>query len=114
MSNHNFKEECDLAINAVARKITIGFPQYPQFGEIFKSHCIEEAYDELDTLIDDFQDGFNESTVLEAISHKIDIKNEDKEILCNEIHYILSHLAIPPTGLNLGMRYIKNKCVFLQ
>ena len=100
---------CDLAVETVVRKIKLRFPQYDTLGQLFKQHCIEEEYDELDTLIDDFGEGFAESVVLENVAEEIDIKEDDKEAICQEIHYILSNSIEPePTELNLGIFIISH------
>ncbi len=37
--------ECGMAIDYVTQTISSQFPQYPQFAEQFKTHCIEEAFE---------------------------------------------------------------------
>eukprot|EP01084_Bolivina_argentea_P267138 453375_1 len=78
------------AIDSVSNRISIQFPQYPEVVNKLKAQCIEEAVDDVDILIDDFADGFDASAILEAISHEIQINNDDKESLCKLLYDTLS------------------------
>ena len=107
MSANLTRQLCAIAIATVVRTIKYKFPQHPDLGTRFKQHCIEEAYDELDVLLDDFKDGFTGSVILESVAEEIDIKDDDKEILCEEIYQILLHSS-PPIELNLGISIYVN------
>eukprot|EP01084_Bolivina_argentea_P005573 10498_1 len=98
---------CKLAIKNAIEIISIRFPQYQSIGAKFQTVCIEEAYEEIDVLIEDFGAGFEESVILETISDEIPIKDTDKEPLCNTIHYSLATFSIPPAKLNLAEISIK-------
>eukprot|EP01083_Nonionella_stella_P131379 399112_1 len=91
-----------MAIDHLCNRINVSFPQYPQFGSKFYTICEEESYDDLNVLLEDISDGFDESVILEAISEEIDIKDEHKEPLCWFIHFILTNYSPPPTSLNLA------------
>eukprot|EP01083_Nonionella_stella_P292280 994138_1 len=68
--------EYQMAIDHLCNRINVSFPQYPQFGSKFYTICEEESYDDLNVLLEDISDGFDESVILEAISEEIDIKDE--------------------------------------
>eukprot|EP01083_Nonionella_stella_P045100 121245_1 len=93
---------CQMAIDDLTKQITANFPQYPQLGSKFIAICNEENYDELNVLLEDLSDGFNDSVILETIAEEIDIKDEHKESLCWFIHFTLSHFIPPPISLHLA------------
>eukprot|EP01084_Bolivina_argentea_P254638 428132_1 len=93
---------CQLAVQDLIRKISKRFPQYPQFGSQFRTIVIEEAYEEMDVLIEDFAEGFDESVILETMEDEIQFAQEDKNILCTTIHSILTSYTPPPKSLNLA------------
>eukprot|EP01084_Bolivina_argentea_P218540 370829_1 len=92
---------CDSAIEATATLLTSQFLDYPDLANKFKSYCIEEAFDEITVLIEDVADGFEESALLEAISDDIEIKENDKNVICHTIYQSLINFTPPPTTLNL-------------
>eukprot|EP01084_Bolivina_argentea_P086742 156757_1 len=97
--------ECQKAIECITQNLSIKYPQYPQLADKFKAHCYEEAYEEIDVLIDDFEEGFDESIILESITHDYNILDHDKQTLCKTIHYLLSTFntrSSKPTSLNLN------------
>ena len=96
------KELCALAIDEVVKRVVIKFPQYPELGNKFKAHCVEEAFEEIEVLIEDVAEGFAESVILEGVSEDIEVKEEDKEPICTSIHYTLTNFSPPPTSLNLS------------
>eukprot|EP01084_Bolivina_argentea_P213743 362925_1 len=99
--------ECSLAIEYVASKISHKFPQYPSFAAKFKIHCMEEAFEEIEVLIDDVAEGFDESVILEAILEDINITHSDKEPLCQTIYNLLSTYVPPyPEPSSLDLREI--------
>ena len=81
--------ECELAIEYVSQQISIQYPQYPEFASKWTEHCVEEAFEEVDLLIEDVAEGFEESVLLEAIAEDIDINEDDKESICKTIHQLL-------------------------
>eukprot|EP01083_Nonionella_stella_P291920 993113_1 len=93
---------CKMAIKSAVAILSIKFPQYPSIGAKFQEICIEEAYEEIDVLIEDFGAGFEESVILETISDETPIKDTDKEPLCNTIHYTLTTFSPPPAKLSLA------------
>eukprot|EP01083_Nonionella_stella_P307346 1079846_1 len=96
--------KCEMAIEHVSPQIEEEYPQYPDFARQFKLHCIEEAFEEIDVILDDVAEGFDESVILEAIADDIEIKEEDKEKLCYSIHNLFSNYIPPrpaPCSLNL-------------
>ena len=101
--NNIQKQFCQSAISDVCSKISIKFPHYPQFAELFSAQCIEEAFEEIDLLIEYVSEGFDNSVILEEIAEKMEFEEKDKEALCSSIHYILSTFCPPPTTLNLGI-----------
>eukprot|EP01084_Bolivina_argentea_P186861 321996_1 len=92
------KQKYEMAIEHLCKTISIQFPQYPEFQHKFKEYCIEEAFEDIDVLVDDFADGFNESAVLENITQHIEITDNDKESLCSTIYHILS--TFDPVAVN--------------
>ena len=96
------QSKCNMAIDEVVKRVLIKFPQYPELGNKFKAHCVEEAFEEIDVLCEDLQEGFAESVIFEEIANEIEFKEEDKEAICTAIHYILLNFSPPPTSLNLG------------
>eukprot|EP01083_Nonionella_stella_P094441 264956_1 len=106
MANPNLTDAqmCQMAIEHLSKRITIQFPEYPEFGSKFAAICIEEGYDELWLLIEDVTDGFDESSILETLADKTEIKEHHKEPLCSYIHSILSTF---PTSLGLATISIK-------
>eukprot|EP01083_Nonionella_stella_P205008 746944_1 len=109
MANSNLTdaEMCQMAIEHLSKRITIQFPEYPQFGSKFAAICAEEAYEELDSLIEDVAEGFAESIILETLADETEIKEHHKEALCSYIHYTLSTFSPPPTSLDLATISIK-------
>ena len=97
--------QCEMAIEYVSQRISNKFPQYPTIATIFKTRCVEEAFEEIDVLIDDVAEGFDESVLLEAIAEDIDMNQDDKELICKTIHHLLSTYTPSkpePPSLNLG------------
>eukprot|EP01083_Nonionella_stella_P312459 1117615_1 len=83
MANSNLTDAqmCQMAIEHLSKRITIQFPEYPQFGSKFAAICAEEAYEELDSLIEDVAEGFAESIILETLADETEIKEHHKEAL---------------------------------
>eukprot|EP01084_Bolivina_argentea_P056005 102558_1 len=79
--------------------MSIRFPQYEKLGENFKAQCVEEAYDDVPTLIEDVAEGYDESSILDELG--IEFKDEDKDAICNTIHRILVSFNPAPESLNL-------------
>eukprot|EP01083_Nonionella_stella_P095706 268753_1 len=98
---------CQMAIELVSKGVLVKFPDYPTFGSTFAALCKEEAYEELDALVEDVSEGFAESVILEQIAEKIKIVDGDKEPLCLFIHHTLSHFKPPPSSLHLAKISIK-------
>lgn len=97
---------CDMAIDEVVKRMDIKFPQYPELGNKFREHCKNEAFEDLDVLITDVAEGYDESVILDAVYSDIEIKDEDKEPICISIHYTLTNYSPPPISLNLGQIYV--------
>eukprot|EP01084_Bolivina_argentea_P092535 166463_1 len=95
------EKDCKMAIDDTANRIALVFPDYPDLGTKFKAHCIEEEYNELEVLIDDVQDGFDESQVMETLSEETNIQDNDKETICTVIHNTLINFRRTPSTLNL-------------
>ncbi len=93
---------CQLAIENVVSTLSIKFAAYKGLGDRYKATCIEEAYTEIDLLIEDVSSGFAESVILEQIFEDIAINEDDKEPLCATIYKTLTTFN-PPTSLNLGI-----------
>eukprot|EP01083_Nonionella_stella_P226614 804622_1 len=95
---------CEMAIEHVSPQIGSEYPQYPDFARQFRLHCIEEAFEEIDVILDDVAEGFDESVILEAIADDMDIAKEDREKLCYSIHNLFANYHPPrpePRSLNL-------------
>ena len=92
-----------LAINAVSARLNLKFPQYEGFGAEFKAKCIEEQFDEKEVLIDDFAEGFDESTLLEDLGETFEVDESDKGAICGTILHTLNTFKLPPKTLNLGI-----------
>ena len=106
--------ECESAIEYVSQKLSTQFNQYPTIATIFKTRCVEEAFEEIDVLIDDVAEGYDESVLLEAMAEDIEMKQDDKESICKFIHNLLSTYTPSqpePITLDLGICHIT--CCFL-
>eukprot|EP01084_Bolivina_argentea_P024321 45333_1 len=87
---------CQKAIDNVAQTLSSQFPQYPELGSKFKAICIEEAFDEMEVLLDDVAEGYEESVVIESLADVIEMKDEDQNHVCTAIHTALENFDISP------------------
>ena len=103
------KKHCQSAIDTVCKRISIKFSHYPEFGDKFKAVCKTEAFDDdIEILMEDVAEGYDDSTILEALDEDLNFK-EDKEVLCKSIHYILKTFKPPATAFDLGMSASLNR-----
>ena len=122
--------ECGMAIEHVARNILSQFPQYPLFADEFQRHCIEEAFEDIDVLIDDVSEGFDESVIIflyfyifshnkykkkvimESVAENIAITQYDKEPLCKAVHHLLRAFVSPHSEpLSLELNQLNTDCL---
>eukprot|EP01084_Bolivina_argentea_P086739 156753_1 len=92
---------CAMAIADVMKKLPTQFPQYPEISVQFNAICEEEAFDDMDVLLDDVGEGFEESVLCENLADKINIKDEDKEPLCTALCTLLTNFQ-PALILNVA------------
>eukprot|EP01084_Bolivina_argentea_P128391 226955_1 len=93
---------CQMAINDLSQRLSIKFPGYPQLASKFITLCKEEAFEDIDILLEDVADGFDESVILDGLAADISVQEEDKEPICAFMHHTLSNFSSTPNSFDLA------------